>query len=116
MGTEQRMVVAKGPGLKLGFLVPTVNFSFTVLVTTMKVMKNICCCVTSNSSVDNSRPEFELSSISYCLTQLRLELGFFLSFKHLNVKRLTSFGFRCKRFRERSKTQRNRSSKVLQNL
>ena len=26
MGTEQRMVVAKGPGLKLGFLVPTVNF------------------------------------------------------------------------------------------
>ena len=45
MGTEQRMVVAKGPGLKLGFLVPTVNFSFTVLVTTMKVMKNICCCV-----------------------------------------------------------------------
>ena len=87
MGKEQRMVVAKGPGLKLGFLVPTVNFSFTVLVTTMKVMKNICCCVTSNSSVDNSRPEFELSSISYCLTQLRLELGFFLSFKHLNVKR-----------------------------
>ena len=86
MGTEQRMVVAKGPGLKLGFLVPTVNFSFTVLVTTMKVMKNICC-ATSNSCGDNSRPEFELSSISYCLTQLRLELGFFLSFKHLNVKR-----------------------------
>ena len=26
MGTEQRMVVAKGPGLKLGFLVSTVNF------------------------------------------------------------------------------------------
>lgn len=26
MGTEQRMVVAKGPGLKLGFLLPTVNF------------------------------------------------------------------------------------------
>lgn len=60
MGTEQRMVVAEGPGLKLGFLVPTVNFSFTVLVTTMKVMKNICCCVTSNSSVDNSRPKFYL--------------------------------------------------------
>ena len=90
MGTEQRMVVAKGPGLKLGFLVATVNFSFPVLVTTMKVMKNICCCVTSNSSVDNSRPsrpEFELSSISCCLTQLRLELEFFLNFKHLNVKR-----------------------------
>lgn len=26
MGTEQGMVVAKGPGLKLGFLLPTVNF------------------------------------------------------------------------------------------
>ena len=67
MGTEQRMVVAKGPGLKLGFLVSTVNFfRFPVLVTSMKVMKNICCCVTSNSSVDNSHP----NSISYCLPQL----------------------------------------------
>ena len=26
MGTEQRIVVAKGPGLKLGFLVPTASF------------------------------------------------------------------------------------------
>ena len=76
MGTEQRMVVAKEPGLKLGFLVPTVNFSFTVLVTTMKVMKNICCCVTSNSSVDNSRPEFELSSISSVSHNYDWNLGF----------------------------------------
>lgn len=59
MGTEQRMVVAKELRFKLRFLVPTVNFfPFPVLVTTMKVMKNICCCVTSNSSVDNSRPKF----------------------------------------------------------